>query len=80
MELLALLFLYLITQNPDFPKKIQPVLEKLKSSEEALKFLKDLSAFSGSNAKEVKQEKPQSPTKGIADELIEKMLNEYLKR
>ena len=85
MELLALILLYLLTQNPEFSQKLQPILEQLKNSENALRFLKDFSAFSGGTAKkdppkQEEKEKPQSPTKGIADEFIETLLNEYLKR
>jgi hypothetical protein len=46
MELLILVFLYLLSQNPDFVKQLAPVMEKVRSSEDALRFLKDLSAFS----------------------------------
>lgn len=86
MELLCLLLLYLIAQNPDFPQKLSPVLQNLKNSEEALRFLKDLSDFSCSfkpkdeSAPPEEKEKSQSPTDGIANEFIEKILNDYLKR
>lgn len=89
MELLTLLFLYLLTQNPDFPKKIQPLCKGLKNSEEILRFLKDLSAFSDlfskkdekkeEGRKEDKKSPSDSPTSGIADGLIENFLKNYLK-
>ena len=94
--MLALLFLYLLTQNPDFSHKVQSLCKELKNSEELLRFLKDLSCFSDLFSKQ-KQEKPpekhpeeppkqdkksppQSPTSGIADGFIENFLNSYLKK
>ncbi len=89
MELLTLLFLYLLTQNPDFPKKIQPLCQGLKNSEDILRFLKDLSAFSDLFSKkeekkedvrkEDKKSPSDSPTGGIADGFIENFLKDYLK-
>ncbi len=41
-----LLLLYYLSQNPDFPERIKPLMGQLKNSEEMLKFLNDLSRFS----------------------------------
>ena len=41
-----LIFLYFLSQNPDFPESVKPLLCKLKDSEHMLKFLDDLSRFS----------------------------------
>ena len=94
MEMLALLFLYLLTQNPDFSHKVQSLCKELKNSEELLRFLKDLSCFSDLFSKQKRKEPPKtppeppkqdekspskSPTSGIADGFIENFLNEYLK-
>lgn len=41
-----LILLYYLSQNPDFPESVKPIMCKLKNSEELLKFLNDLSKFS----------------------------------
>lgn len=41
-----LLLLYYLSQNPDFPERVKPLMGQLKNSEEMLKFLNDLSRFS----------------------------------
>lgn len=46
MEIMMLIFLYYLSQNPDFPESVKPLMGKLKNSEEMLKFLNDLSRFS----------------------------------
>ena len=46
MEILMLVLLYYLSQNPDFSESVKPIMEKLKGSEEMLRFLKDLSQFS----------------------------------
>ena len=46
MELLVLVILYYLSQNPDFEKSVKPLLSELKNSEQALKFLEELSQFS----------------------------------
>lgn len=93
MEFLTLLLLYILTQNPDFPQKIQPLCASLKNSEEIVRFLKDLSAFSDLFSKEKEKEKPPEPkrearpcpeeektkTNGIADGFIENFLKNYVK-
>ena len=95
MEILILVLLYYLSQNPDFSDSIRPLMAKLKNSEQMLTFLKDLSNFTQTfstfqcsenkqasqtdNATENK-EKPQSPTEGIADEFIQNILNSYLKQ
>jgi hypothetical protein len=45
MEILILVLFYYLAQNPDFSKSVQPLMEKLKDSEQMLNFLKDLSKF-----------------------------------
>jgi hypothetical protein len=46
MEILTLIILYYLAQNPDFTEKVKPIMGNLKNSEEALKFLNELSRFS----------------------------------
>ena len=46
MEILILILLYYFSQKPDFLDNVKPLMEKLKSSEQLLSFLKDLSKFS----------------------------------
>jgi hypothetical protein len=46
MELLILIILYYLSQNPDFERSVKPLLGELKNSENALKFLEELSQFS----------------------------------
>ena len=46
MEIMMLLLLYYLSQNPDFPERVKPLMGQLKNSEEMLKFLNDLSRFS----------------------------------
>lgn len=88
-----LLILFYLSQNPKFIDAVKPISEKLKNSEEMLRFIKDLSNFSdlfGSSCpppppekddnKENEKETPRSPTQGIADEFIEKCLSDYFKR
>lgn len=48
MEILILVLLYYLSQNPDFADSVKPIMEQLKGSEKMLSFLKDLSAFSKS--------------------------------
>ena len=45
MEILMLVLLYYLSQNADFSESIKPIMEKLKGSEEMLRFLKDLAKF-----------------------------------
>ena len=96
MELLTLVLLYYLSQNPNFSESVKPLMEKLKGSEEMLRFLKDLSNFSqvfggtpapkkeanqASNASNAeKKETSASPTAGIADEFIQSLLDNYFKQ
>ena len=48
MEILILVLFYYLSQNPDFSKSVQPLMEKLKDSQQMLNFLKDLSTFTQS--------------------------------
>ena len=45
MEILILVLLYYLSQNPDFSDSVRPLMEQLKNSEQMLNFLKDLSNF-----------------------------------
>ncbi|MBQ9729004.1 MAG: hypothetical protein IJV85_05340 [Clostridia bacterium] len=40
-----LVLLYYLSQNPNFSESVKPLMEKLKNSEEMLRFLGDLSKF-----------------------------------
>ena len=95
MEILLLVLLYYLSQNPDFHEKLQPLATGLKDSEQMLAFLKDLSKFASvfkdandskkqapteKKTEEKSDEKPQSPTTGIADDFIQKILDGYLKK
>lgn len=100
MEILILVLLYYLSQNPDFSKSVQPLMSQIKNSEEMLRFLNDLSKFTQTfstfaNADKEKpcephpptpspcneqKENPPSPTTGIADDFIQKMLDSYLKK
>ena len=71
MEIMMLMLLYFLAQNPDFPESVKPLMGKLKNSEEMLKFLNDLSRFSEMFSLFQKQGKekdktppPPPPTKG----------------
>jgi hypothetical protein len=102
MELIFLILLYYLSQNPDFAESVKPIMDKIKNSEQMLRFLNDLSKFSQTfssvkdtpceptHPKKPPEEKsppcgeeekknPQSPTKGIADEFIQNMLDNYFK-
>lgn len=46
MELLILIVLYYLSQNPDFERSVKPLLGELKNSQQALNFLEELSQFS----------------------------------
>jgi hypothetical protein len=70
MELLILIILYYLSQNPDFERSVKPLLGELKNSEQALKFLEELSQFSklfssmqGGSNEDKKAQEPQSQTK-----------------
>ena len=48
MEILILVLLYYLSQNPDFAESVKPIMCKLKDSEHMLSFLNDLSKFTQS--------------------------------
>lgn len=115
MEIIFLFCLYYLSQHPDFPEAMKPLLSSLKNSEEMLKFMNELSNFSEmfsfltpknnteNNSQttqsqatnptpptsktdtptpknEKEQEKnPSTATEGIADEFIERCLQNYFK-
>lgn len=78
MEILILVLLYYLSQNPDFSESVKPLMAKLKDSEQMLGFLKDLSkftqAFSGfqTNPKDPPAEKPPSKEEKEPDRKQEK--------
>ncbi|MBQ3221279.1 MAG: hypothetical protein IJB34_04895 [Clostridia bacterium] len=45
MEILILVLLYYLSQNPAFSESVKPLMSKLKDSEQMLQFLNDLSRF-----------------------------------
>lgn len=45
MEILILVLLYYLSQNPDFSESVKPLMSKIKDSEQMLSFLSDLSKF-----------------------------------
>ena len=45
MEILILVLLYYLSQNPDFHESVKPLMGQLKNSEQFLSFLNDLSKF-----------------------------------
>ena len=47
MEILILVLLYYLSQNPAFAESVKPLMSKIKDSEQMLNFLNDLSKFSG---------------------------------
>ena len=62
MEILILVLLYYLSQNPDFSESVKPLMSKIKDSEQMLRFLKDLSCFAETfnvKGKEQKAENPQ---------------------
>ena len=68
MELLILIILYYLSQNPDFERSVKPLLGELKNSEQALKFLEELSQFSRlfsslQSKEETKGDKPSGEPK-----------------
>lgn len=91
-----LVLLYYLSQNPDFSESVKPLMNQIKDSEQMLNFLKDLSKFTQTfsnlkteqppkkapppKEKGEEKENPQSPTKGIADDFIQNMLDSYLKK
>lgn len=91
MEILTLVLLYMLSQNPNFADSVKPLLSKVKDSEKMVNFLKDLTKFTQTFEKakthtskeqpppKQDEKNPQSPTKGIADEFIQKVLENYLK-
>ena len=73
MEILILVLLYYLSQNPDFADSVKPLMGQIKDSEEMLRFVNDLSKFTqtfaaftgegadgkGNPGKDCKQGKPQ---------------------
>lgn len=70
MEILMLVLLYYLSQNPDFHESVKPLMGQLKNSEQMLCFLNDLSKFTqtfstlkeqAEKQRENKTEKPKDP-------------------
>ena len=96
MEILILVLLYYLSQNPAFAESVKPLMSQIKDSQQMLNFLNDLSKFSQtfgvfSGSKEDPKKEPQpeknenkktseSPTQGIADDFIQNILESYLKK
>ncbi len=74
-----LIILYYLSQNPDFERSVKPILGELKNSQNALKFLEELSQFSklfsgaktekdgGMDKANPKNEPPKEPPKQSPD-------------
>ncbi|MBQ3020454.1 MAG: hypothetical protein IJD77_07725 [Clostridia bacterium] len=45
MEILILVLLYYLSQNPDFSESVKPLMSQIKDSEQMLSFLSNLSKF-----------------------------------
>ena len=65
MEILILVLLYYLSQNPAFTESVKPLMNQIKDSQQMLNFLNDLSKFSqtfggftGENT-EPKQDEPK---------------------
>lgn len=94
MEIFILVLLYYLSQNPAFAESVKPLMSQIKDSQQMLNFLNDLSKFSQTfggftgektekkedKEKEEHKKTPQSPTQGIADEFIQNILENYLKK
>jgi hypothetical protein len=67
MEILILVLLYYLSENPAFSESVKPLMNQIKDSEQMLRFLKDLSCFAETfnlNGKEQKGDKaPHEPPK-----------------
>ena len=64
MEILILVLLYYLSQNPDFSESVKPIMNQIKDSEQMLCFLKDLSRFAETfnfKGKEQKTEASSQP-------------------
>ncbi len=107
MDIFSLFLLYYLTQKPALLESIKPLAQLLKNSEESLKLLENLKAFTAifdsATAQSATQTVPsgqsstqsqttqteqgqtefenknrQSPFQGIADEILQQYLDEYL--
>ena len=63
-----LVLLYYLSQNPDFPESVKPIMGQLKNSEQMLGFLNELSkftqtfsAFKNASSKPPQKEKDERP-------------------
>ena len=62
MEILILVLLYYLSQNPDFSESIKPLMNQIKDSEQMLRFLKDLSNFAETFNFKCKDQKTEKST------------------
>ncbi len=87
-----MVLLYMLSQNPSFADSVKPLLAKVKDSEKMIDFLDDLTKFTktfenihaqppknADTAPKKDEKNPQASTKGIADEFIQNVLENYLK-
>ena len=73
MELIILAFLYLLSKDPDFSKAVKPILSGIKTSEDLLKFVGDISKFSSMFTS---PQKPPEQTSKQAEKQTEKSYSE----
>lgn len=61
-----LVLLYYLSQNPDFPESVKPLMGQLKNSQQMLSFLNDLSNFTKtfSSFQNQAQAKPKEKERG----------------
>lgn len=61
-----LVLLYYLSQNPDFPESVKPLMGQLKNSQQMLSFLNDLSNFTKtfSSFQKQPQAKPKEKERG----------------
>ena len=84
MEILILVLLYYLSQNPDFADSVKPIMAQIKDSEEMLRFLNDLSkftqtfsAFTGKDTPNKTQGTPNPETPSTDGEPCEKENPQY---
>ena len=66
MEILLLVLLYYLSQNPNFAQSVKPLMEQLKNSQQTLNFLNDLSKFN-ENFQPCKEPKGQNEKQSACD-------------
>ena len=61
MEILMLVLLYYLSQNPNFAESMKPLMGQLKNSEQMLGFLNELSQFTQTFSAFQNQKKKEDP-------------------